>query len=688
MKLSAKSNLVYLFCFVINAHFLHSQSVNSSFGKVFTPKGSLRALIIYAGFEGFEEREEGADWKGEANTPNWRHEELFYDKEEQFSRSYLDTNIDNISKFYYEMSNPNHPLKLMMDVFPKRINIDPSGAYNFGNLNRRVIEKIKTEFPDFDWSRYDSRTNSPNYVFDNSNSLPDKKPDYIIIAYRLRKSWSKLPNLSMLNWAGNYSVLDGLYGLEFNGYTFDGSGFTMGDFDCRKGDFKTLFLHELAHELYSCPHYSGGALGNYFYLASGGSDMMCPWRGQIANAFERWLLGWIEIKHDLNSYKHNGRYRLRDFVSTGDAIRLKIPNTENQYIWIENRQGKSIFDRNIWRGQLYNHPIGSKGIADRDKGLNLYIEEVVSQRDKISSGLVYDLDKVNGLLPINARGNYDFPKPKKLTHTNHSYPYEQQINWNNPTYWFEQGLPNPISGINPFMLYRNDMDSNGRINADIGPFGEFNGMKDTESFQIAMEKVKDTFLLTYGFIGGQNQDVKHRHPDTFIKGDEAGMSFNPVLINRPRYHREHDSIAPYYINGIYIKVLSDKKGVVKLKIKFNENNIVNDTRWCGNIICKKIEKAKKGYDINIMPRVTLTIDKSGTINNAKQSHINFISSTHMVLDSGTVMHISRNANLKIINGSKLIVKKGAKIIVEKNAKIELDKISFLELDSPEGVLYK
>ena len=455
---------------------------NSTFGKIFTPKGDLRILIIYAGFEGFDESQGVNNWPANSELPDWKPEELFYKSFDEFSKFSKDTTITNISKFYHEMSQPNGNFRMVADVFPRRINIDLANANNFSSCNRLVMEKIQKEYPDFDWSRYDQRTNFPNYKFDNSVSKPDKKPDYVIIAYRYLRSWQRQPKEGMNLWTPTYSSLDGLWGMNFNGYTFDGAGFTMGTFD-GKGNFTELFLHELAHELYSCPHYSSanGAMGKYFNTPVCGSDMMSMLKGQVASAFERWLLGWIEIKHDLKNWKDNGIYELKDFVTSGDAIRIKIPHTEEQYLWIENRQSKSIYDHNPWRKQLYNQPTGSKGIPDRDKGLYIYIEDVVSERQKIDAGLVYNLEKVNGIMPLHARGNHDYIFPKRLTYTNGNTPSYEQVYWNNKVYWLEQGKPNAIAGINPFVNYRNDLDSNGVINNIIGPNGEFNGMTDRKS---------------------------------------------------------------------------------------------------------------------------------------------------------------------------------------------------------------
>ena len=83
---------------------------------------------------------------------------------------------------------------------------------------------------------------------------------------------------------------------------------------------------------------------------------------QTANAWDRDRMGWKPAgkKHTISALNAEGsevlgniapgshelfeqEYVLRDWVTTGDALRIKLPgipeNEYQQYIWIENHQG-------------------------------------------------------------------------------------------------------------------------------------------------------------------------------------------------------------------------------------------------------------------------------------------------------------------------------------------------------------
>jgi hypothetical protein len=280
----------------------------------------------------------------------------------------------------------------MEGILPQKAN--GTGAGNFYALNKKVLAKMKQTDPDFDWSPYDSRLNRPNYTQDASLYAPDNKPDYVIIFYRYRSGMS-LPFTPFLGMGGGKASSHLSVAPSYNNYTFDDCGFTISTVS----SFYNLFIHEVAHTLYHCPHYAYANLivGNYFYNKRGWGMMML---GGSATAFpcalgwERWYLNWVEdIKannvpadiqtaSDLNA---NGEYVLRDYMSTGDMIRIKIPNTggRNQQLWLENHQGITLFDtrKNTTDGCNNPYPQSLTGVTayiESIVGKNIYIGKNVT----------------------------------------------------------------------------------------------------------------------------------------------------------------------------------------------------------------------------------------------------------------------------------------------------------------------
>ena len=215
----------------------------------------------------------------------------------------------------------------------------------------------------------------------------------------------------------------------------------------------SLFIHEVAHELYECPHIMGAnsTMGNHFGMPANGWGMMGPGsRVKTANAWESWLLGWNELvtgetaensdiqsPADLNS---TGEYILRDFVTYGDAIRIKIPNTTNTYLWLENHQKESIFDHNPWKD---GHP-SPEGelIPDIDAGIYAFIENVWPTRESFNLNIT--MEKTNKIEVLNAQGNYEY--------TRSAYPLmignriDNRYYWDNIIYNWTRGAQTQIGG--------------------------------------------------------------------------------------------------------------------------------------------------------------------------------------------------------------------------------------------------
>ena len=287
-------------------------------GIVFTPKGDIKVLIICAGFNDPFDNYPMAGWATGASTfPDWVNtHNTFYTANSEFDNLTTVNDKNNISRFYYEMSKGT--FRLTADVYPTRVNVNASGATSWGALNKKVIEKMKLDNPGFDWSPYDKRINIPNFISDNSISNSDFKPDFVVIVYRYDNAksgqWFTNPPVpddpltttideNMRNWngsGGGYAALDGI-DINYNdSITFDGSGYTH----CKgTSDIYGLFIHEVAHSVFYCPHYANanGIVGNYFYNQLGGWGMMNT--GGVpfgcANGWERWYLGWIELNANL-----------------------------------------------------------------------------------------------------------------------------------------------------------------------------------------------------------------------------------------------------------------------------------------------------------------------------------------------------------------------------------------------------
>ena len=506
-------------------------------GEVFTPKGNLKVLTIFAGFDdgpnippstNFQENQPLSGWTYQPGNPTIpdaliaNPDKWMYDDLNEFGNGEY-----NLSEFYSEMSMGS--FKMYGDILKDpvtnqyvRIDVDPTqyAGGTWSGMNKLVLAKMQQLYPNFDWSPYDNRDNFPNFQFDNSATpTPDFFPDYVIIIYRYDKRWGvngnpgTQPVSGMQNWSGSGGAVSHLNvngGLNYNGYVFDGAGFTMPSGADVPDKKLGLFIHELAHELYSCPHQFGvnGTLGEHYFSApSTGFGMMSNYAriNFTANAWERWLLGWIDLttettqrNTDLQSaadLTNNGIYTLRDVVTTGDVIRIEIPRSNGQYLWLENHQSQSMFDYKPWEGKDPS-PEGEL-IPAMSKGLYMYKEAIEGDRNNVSTGMAYDLTKVNGMELLNANGNYEYDRSPFAVVDPGRY-------WNNPVYDFKRKLENQTEGTNNYHNYFDNYpqnDDSGVTDNLITVSGTANG-GISESRSIIRENNGGNSVMTYAHLGG------------------------------------------------------------------------------------------------------------------------------------------------------------------------------------------
>lgn len=117
-----------------------------------------------------------------------------------------------------------------------------------------------------------------------------------------------------------------------------GSGVTVRDY-LTTNALRTC-IHEFAHYLIG---------NNSYHTGYGFWGMLDAWgkKTQVANSFERSLLGWIKIKSINNSDAKTFKdIKLRDYVTTGDAVRITIDSLKDEYFYVENHQNISYWENN------------------------------------------------------------------------------------------------------------------------------------------------------------------------------------------------------------------------------------------------------------------------------------------------------------------------------------------------------
>ncbi|OFY35629.1 MAG: hypothetical protein A2X01_04180, partial [Bacteroidetes bacterium GWF2_35_48] len=669
-------------------------------GSSFTPKGDFKGLVVYVGFSSGSDYDQSiAGWRPHPHTdvgfPNFSPVNsglpydidmntgtainLFYSNNSQFTQYASDPNIKNISKFYYEMSKGQ--FRFTLDVYkesgvPKLVLIDPSSVIGTGQSYWRKMNRLvyQTIAPHVAWSNYDNRTNSPAYDI-NYNYLttqPDFKPDFIIIIYRVMNGM--LP-VDVTNFAASSPEP----AFSYDGYDFIGSGYTQAN---ARDDFNSLFIHEAAHQIFGCPHYGGAnqVSGAYFFPENGWG-MMNIGSGAFWSAlgWERWYLDWIQLKSNnqtLNSNINtisdlplNGEFILSDFILSGDVVRIKIPNGtgKNQYLWLENHQGYSIFDNRQWieAGDGLLFPASPRGIM-------AYIEAINDDKhtpSNVASG-------AGGIKYIHSMGKFDFaydPVPFNPSHL-----------WDNAIYNFSEGVSNPISGQMPCNAIMND----------------FYGLDETITKTYATNSTS-TNDEAYWIVqqNGTYTDMFIQGGSSFQIGQKYGISTNPLFINYPNYYSSlviptnpYYSTMPYvgsyYLNGISIELLEQySDGRIRIKVRLDDVDVVNDTRWSGNIELNDITQ-NSNPDVSLQTGKTITIDKSGTPNRHTKVNGAFINPTIFICKSNSYFKQQTTSNVEVINGSGLLLEASSTYEVNSHAKLTVKNGSTLLLRAGSNLLIK
>lgn len=455
---------------------------------------------------------------------------------------------------------------------------------------------------------------------------------------------------------------------------------------CTQGTFPfNIFLHEFNHQLFGGNNFHAGgshskkAGASYFVHLQGGWSMMGAAHRSLLtpNAWDRYRLGWkpaekhwyisalnthgTEVPTDLDAFidEHQGIYILRDFMTTGDALRIKLPHIPTsqyqQWLWIENHQKISPFDR----FQYEDDPCMEKAL----RGIYMYIQ---IDREHTEGKHIFD-GFADYIYPLPASGMYDFAWKQESV----------QNNWclNNNMYYpiiLKQSLSNPLTGNHFMELIYGDYNNDGRI--DIDEYRVPALLHHDTSYRIA--------LPTYG--SQSFAFVSHKHKG--IRIDTNPSPTNRITCTSATteiYQLRAPDIRTVYLNGIHIQILgyhSELDGAIILYIRFDDLTIGRNVRWCADTIMFRSRHPHKSDTLIIEPKVTVTIDRPIAVTRMKKQPDGFFSNPSVfVIDSGAVLLMKKRSRIQLKHQSQMIVKPGATVIMQKKARIiTLNQSTFIE----------
>lgn len=675
---------------------------NSTNGLYFTPKGDLRVLVIYIDFVNTTEQSHPLGiWPKDGPMDmfpqnhvdlttgeiTWGHDEF-----SDFSPlgNPLPDDNQNISEYYYQMSQG--ALRMYFETVktpsgsPTNVVVDPRDPDNPGSYLSRseidalVFEKIRNDYP-MDWSRFDIRPDIPEGNYDasevetcllsdtcNSNNVLD----YIIMVYRNKKDW----NDPIITSAGNGSS-GTIIGTLNDGYTTRprATYHSLHDQTFRT-KFTEVIIHEIGHGYFLAPHYGMANDTHNQYLYSNFMWNMMKGHGQVntlSNSFENWFSGWNEITYDIDeSTSTSSPFTLDDFLQTGESMRIKLPHTQDQFIWLENHGDSNPF----YGRRTYKFDANGNPIPLQQAGMYGYIEKVRPTRD---SGWPISVGR-NGLKIINGSGHYDYE--------NTGY---QQLDY----YWDNFGLTvnqleeNPYGGHHSAVKFRFDENNNGTI---------FHTLNSGNEGDFIMEISGQP---AWGFLAN----------DVVLTQNKLSAFTNPALTNFQEINKNVtvNAMSPVVLHSLSISSNANLDGTYNVTVNYNDGLIENDFRMTGNIYLPANEIITLDKSRNLLlnrtqsPNVTLELPdgsfydytvfiaaEDGTLILDDDSDTILDEGTTMIFEGGSSLELKDETAFYIRGGSLLCIKEGANVTLDSSSRIYVED-GFLEvhpsIDISANVIY-
>lgn len=645
-------------------------------GWYLTTSGTIRVLVVY--IEVDYDITPGNDRYLTGNT-TWAKNQLPTYKDNLFDLNWTGIPQAMMTKYFAECSLNNY--KVLGDYVNQVITVKESdlpsvsdyyikiNAFNQLNLQGYLNTYGGSTVQDLD--NWINKTIAGEVSVAGSDS--PYSYDHVMFIFRNYHGWGDVSGMAS-QWSAG-----ALLGYQSDTYSaFNGGG---------QIPF-SIIRHEYGHLLFGSNnfHTSGShSVGGTTFIPNqtgwsmlGGSESSF----QTCNAWDRDRMDWkgfgktmnisamdingVEINGDLDATNaaHAGIYVLRDFVTTGDAVKIKLPfipsGEYQEYIWLENHQtganNGSDFDHFIYEAESC--------MDNSIPGLYMYLQAGKG----IKTGTATYDQYGHYLRFIPADGMYDlqFESTPQLSLC---------VAWN---YWHKpfEKLPqftNPLTGSIDLEYSAKD------LNAD-------NIIARAEGSALVIEKIGSQYYNNLPYLGHS------RHAFKANGVNKIGLGYNPSANSMVTLERDGGAVnlakqnRVVRLNGVSVTILAElPDGSIKVKVAFDETDVNNDVRLAGNIELPAISGAN-GYSLNLKTTKTINIDQGYTPTKISSpmtiSGIKyFVDNTVFTALSGSYFHLEPNATVNVINGSKLLLKTGSKMELEAGATLHIAANDTLEIEN-------
>ena len=462
------------------------------------------------------------------------------------------------------------------------------------------------------------------------------------------------------------------------------------------GDFyanpTNIVTHEISHSLFgdndfhtSGGNHRGGGCSMSFLNIQGGYGLMgAAGSGLVScNGYERWRMHWKHpqsvdyisardaantqsVASDITREDGNKTFLLRDFVTYGDVVRIKLPykdsvTSSNQYIWLENHQVGSnnkldfLQYSNIDR-YAYCRPQGTVGIyAYYQIG-----RDVLDGADTV----VWDSYDRDNLKIIPAEGYYDYEFVAD-THKINCVNYETHY------LAIKRNEENPLCG---------------------GQDQESHFYLQPEDTVLKVDNEADSWRKIFNNQNDDNLPVIGDTLDAFSTHVKINMGTNPSTNNAKTYHSNFRIIKAQnsqkntlttYLTGLSIEIVPiHGTGSFLVQVCWNDYNIINDTRWTGKISLKDTVILTTGNTITLVQNRTVaqptrdpetglfagrtrwTCENGSCFRQDSASALILMENSSLTFEGGSRYELSKGARVEIHAGCSMTVRPGANVCLK------------------------
>lgn len=656
-----------------------TSGIRSEHGWFLSPHGTLRVLVLFAEvvYDKEPERDpqpEGADHWPKGHLPVW--------KDEVFDPQPLAVPRAMVTRYYHDISLGR--FTVLGDHVDRLLRLRQSeyGSLRGANdLSRAAVAEAnklgalrtahRLSVADFDlWK--DARTAGAA-----KEAGPDSPHSYDHVMLIVRNSGLT---------HGQGSTDPGSSGPLF-GYESD----TQSRFGGMNALPFEILKHEFNHLLLGGNNFHSGG-GNasqfqsHFIPLQGGHSMMggascalltcCGW--------DRDRLGWRAdgAPYRINARTVDGRWAdgdldpaagdtgvfvLRDFVTTGDALRLHLPglpdSIDQQWLWLENHLGTA---RNGSPTDRFHWEADSRCITPMEPGLFALVQVAHEQR----SGPDTYKGHADYLRPLPATGLFDLRLRGDTLPSDCPFPGGRSM-----PFFADAPEANPLSGSHELELPVYDRDGDGRI--------------DRREHYIPGTRIADGRTQAQAVFFGRPEHAFRMSGDRVI-----GLATNPGSANmmtlvsaggRSVYKGRAPDARMVVLNGLRVELLAQAAdGAATVRVSNDDNVVDRDVRWCADSIVLPPLHGRGGTGLTVERGARLLLDRSGTPTRVDRPEEAFgrtwySGPTRFTVMPGAALLVRSGAALELVHGTELHVLPGATLRMEDGSSMRTDRSSRIVL---------